>query len=130
MYDDSNVFAGIGIVLVVLFVIAIFFAAFFVRFKASQSVVSGIVYNTEVGHVVSGKTTFSVRASVDSFIYHNSDGSTNESDFCLPPHSPYLALIKKAAANKNIKVDVTSNKFFAIQSPFTCHSNVIVTEEK
>ena len=110
--------------LIVLFlIVAFFFAIFFVRFKASQSVVSGIVYNTEVGHAISGNTTFSVRASVDTYVSQN-----NESNFCLPPHSPYLALVEKAAADKNIKVQVTANKYFAIQSPFTCHRNVIVQE--
>jgi hypothetical protein len=118
------------IVLVVGFFISIFFTAFFVRFQASQSVVSGIVYNTETNHAVSGKTTFSVRASVDTYVYHDQNGNTNESSFCLPPHSPYEALIEKAAADKNIKVVVTAHKYFAIQSPFTCQPNVTVTEEK
>lgn len=131
MYDDSNnIFAGIGITLGVLFVMILFFALFFVRFQGSQSEVSGIVYNTSFNHLVSGKTMFSVRASVDTFIYHDQNGNTNESSYCLPKNSPYTALIKKAADDKNIKVVVTSNKYFAIQSPFTCHSNVIVREEK
>lgn len=126
MYDDeSNIFGAIGIFLVLLFIAALFFSAFFVRFHASQSEVSGIVYNTEISHAISGKTTFSVRAGVDTYVSEN-----NESDFCLPKGSKYLALVEKAANDKNIKVDVTANKYFAIQSPFTCHDNVIVTEVK
>lgn len=132
--SEAGFIEEIGLVLIVVlavaFFVGIFFAAIFVRFQASDSVVSGIVYNTQTNAAISGKTTFAVRASVDTYIYHNKDGSTNESDFCLPPHSRYETLIEKAAADKNIKVVVTSHKFFAVQSPFTCQANVTVTEEK
>lgn len=114
-----------GILLVLGFFLCLFLAMFCVRFQASQSVVSGIVYNTETNSAISGKTTFAIRASVDTYISQD-----NESYFCLPAHSPYESLIEKAAANKNIKVIVTAGKYFAIQSPFTCQSNVTVKEEK
>lgn len=116
---------GLGILFVLLLVFTFFFLIFFVRFHASQSEVSGIVYNTEANHLVNGNTTFSVRAGIDTYV-----GSQNQSNFCLPPHSPYTALVEKAANNKNIKVDITANKYFAIQSPFTCRANVIVKEIK
>lgn len=122
MRDQRGFIAEVGLGLVVIFFVALFLSLFFVRFKASQSDVSGIVYNTELHHLVSGNTTFSVRAGIDTYVNQN-----NESDFCLPPHSPYTELVKKAAADKTIKVDVVANKYFAIQAPWTCKDNVTVT---
>lgn len=107
------------------FVLLLFGSMFFIRFQGSQSDVSGIVYNTEFDHVVSGKTTFSIRAAADTYV-----STENQSSFCLPKNSPYTSLIKKAAADKTIKVEVIANKYFAIQSPFTCQNNVIVKEVK
>lgn len=114
----------------VLFVIVAFFVVCFVslfcvRFEASEQSVSGIVYNTQNSAALSGNTYFSVRAAVDTYV-----SQENQSSYCLPPHSPYIALLNKAAANKNIKVDVTTKKYFAIQAPWTCKANVTVTEEK
>lgn len=106
-------------------VLCFFMLVFGTRFKASEERVSGIVYNTKVGHALTGNTTFSVRASVGTYV-----SDTNASDYCLPPHSPYEKLIEKAAADKTVKVVVTAKKYFAVQAPWTCRANVKVTEEK
>jgi len=130
MRNEKGFITELAAVIGILFFLALFLSMFIVRFKASQSDVSGIVYNTEFNHLLSGKTTFSVRASVDTYIYHDQNGNTNESDFCLPKNSPYTTLIKQAAANKNIKVDVVANKYFTVQAPWTCRNNVVVTQVK
>ena len=111
-------------VLAGLFVLAIFLSLFFVRFQASQSVVSGIVYNTTNNSLISGNTHFCVRAGIDTYV-----NQSNQSCYCLPPHSPYIDLINKAAQDKTVKVIITSDKYFAIQSPFTCKNNVTVVKE-
>jgi hypothetical protein len=113
-----------ALILLILF-LAFFLALFTVRFKASEERVSGIVYNTKNDHALNGTTTFSVRASVDTYVNQN-----NESSYCLPPHSPYIALVNKAAEDKNVKVVVVAKKYFAVQAPWTCKNNVTVTEEK
>lgn len=119
----------VGIV-VVLLIAGFIFALFCVRFKTSQDNVSGIVYNTTNSAFISGNTRFCIRASENTYIYHNSDGSTNESCYCLPPHSPLIGLVNKAAQDKTIKVIVTANKYFALQAPWTCRANVVVTKEQ
>lgn len=117
--NQKGYFEVIGI----LVIMALFVAMFFVSFKGSEERVSGIVYNTKNDHALSGNTTFSVRASVDTYV-----SQSNESSYCLPLHSPYIALVNKAAEDKNIKVIVTASKYFAIQAPWTCKGNVKVTE--
>lgn len=120
----DSIAEGIGVMFVLLIIAALVFSAFFVRFKPSDDVVSGIVYNTKNNTLIGGKTTFSVRASVDTYT-----NDSNESDFCLPPNSPYKDLVNKAAEDKTIKVIVHENKYFAIQAPWVCNANVTVTEE-
>lgn len=115
----------VGALLVLVLIVGFFVALFSIRFKMSEEVVSGIVYNTKTGHAISGNTTFAVRAGVDTYVSQN-----NESTYCLPPHSPYEKLVEKAAADKTVKVVVTAKKYFAIQAPWTCRANVTVTEEK
>lgn len=112
-------------VLAGLFVLAIFLSLFFVRFQASQQVVSGIAYNTTNNSLISGNTHFCIRAGIDTYV----GSQTNQTCYCLPPHSPYIGLINKAAQDKTVKVIITSDKYFAIQSPFTCKNNVTVVKE-
>jgi hypothetical protein len=123
--NEKGFIEEVGLMIGGLFFLILLFSAFFVRFQSSQSVVSGIVYNTRTNNAISGNTTFAVRASVDTYV-----NQSNESDFCLPPHSPYEALVKKAAADKSVKVIITAHKYFALQSPITCRANVIVTQVK
>ena len=115
----------IGILIAVVFVVVFFLTLLFVSFAGHTENVSGIVYNTQNSHLISGNTTFSVRAGIDTYVNQN-----NESSYCLPPNSPYIALVNKAAADKRIKVNVTTSKYFAIQAPWTCHAYVTVTEVK
>lgn len=115
----------VGILFVLLMIMVFIFAIFFVRFKGSNERVSGIVYNTKNNLLISGNTTFSVRASESTYV-----SEENKSSYCLPPNSPYIALVNKAAEDKRIKVVVTADKYFAIQSPWTCNPNVKVTEVK
>ena len=115
----------LGALFVIGFVFLVFFSIFFVRFSGRNEEVSGIVYNTSYNHLISGNATFSVRAGIDTYV-----SQENQSTYCLPPNSPYLALVRKAAADKNVKVIVTTDKYFSIQAPWTCHNNVKVTEVK
>lgn len=121
----QNQRGDIATVLIVLFVIGVLFTALFVRFKASDDVTSGIAYNTRNNALISGNTNFSVRAGENTPIDEN-----NESSYCLPPNSPYKALVNKAAADKNVKITVEAGKYFAIQMPWECNSNVVVKEVK
>src|SRR4051812_24509065 len=113
------------VVIVVGVIVMPFVAMLTVRFKASNEVVSGIAYNTKNDHLLSGKTTFSVRAGENTYV-----STENKSSYCLPPNSPYKELVNKAAEDKRIKIVVTAKKYFAIQAPWTCKNNVMVTEVK
>lgn len=113
--------AAIGVLLVISFV----FGLFFVSFKLSNEVVSGIVYNTTNNRFISDATKFSVRASEATYTTEE-----NKSTYCLPPNSPYKELVNRAAEDKRIKVQVEAKKYFAIKAPWTCQGNVTVTEIK
>lgn len=115
-----------GIILVILLIAL----ATFSQWTTSEENVSGIVYNTTNNSIISGNTSFMIRASVDTYVYRNSDGSTNESAYCLPPNSQYKDLINKAAADKNIKVQVTTKKGYWWKAPWTCIDNVTVVQVK
>ncbi len=119
----------IGEIIAVIFILALFLSMFlsifFLRFQTSQSVVSGIVYDTTNNNFISGNTTFCIRAGINTYV----GSQTNQTCYCLPPHSPYINLINKAAQDKTIKVIVTSNPYIVIQSPFTCRANTKVVKE-
>jgi len=121
----EKVFYGLmGLLVVILsFLVGL---AIFSQWTWSEENVSGIVYNTSNNGFVDGKTKFMVRASVDSYI----DPEANQSSYCVPQSSPYKELINKAAANKNIRVQVQTRKGFWIKAPWTCIDNVVVTEVK
>lgn len=126
----EDVFMAGFIGLIVLFFVALIPLAIFSKWELSEDNVSGIVYSTTNNGAISGKTTFKVRASVDTYIYNDGKGNTNESAYCLPANSPYKKLINEAAADKRIKVQVTTKKGFWLKSPFTCIDNVTVTRVK
>lgn len=105
-------------------IVILLFIAIFTKIEWSEDLVSGIVYNNTNNRAISGATGFSVRASVDT--YTNED---NTSSYCLPPNSPYKALVNKAAADKSVKVVVSTKKGFWIKAPWTCIDNVTVTQE-
>lgn len=123
--NQNGFIEAMGAMLVLLLVVAFFFAVFFVRFKLSDEITSGIVYNTTNNRAISGATCFSVRAAVDTYVT-----SENQSSYCIPGNSPYKALVNKAAADKNVKVDVNAHKYFTVKAPWHVVSNVTVTEEK
>jgi len=96
----------------------------FIKWQPSEDLVSGIVYNNTNNSWPNGNTSFSIRASTDTYV-----NAKNESSYCLPKGSPYIPLVKEAAANKDVKVVVTTKKVFKLASPFTCVDNVVVTRE-
>lgn len=122
MRKNQNGFVEI---IVVLLILAFVFALVFVRFKASNEVVSGIVYNTTNDRLISGATCFSVRAGENTPVTEE-----NKSSYCLPKNSQYKELVNKAAADKRIKVTVSATKFFTAKAPWTVYPNVTVTEVK
>lgn len=112
-------------IVVVLVILALIFAAFFVRFSLSNSTASGIAYNTTNDRFISGATQFSLRAGENTPVTEE-----NQSVYCLPPNSPYKDLVNRAAADKRIKIQVDTTKYFAIKAPWVCQDNVKVTEVK
>lgn len=100
-------------------------AMFCVRFKLSNEVASGIAYNTSNERFISGATCFSVRASEATYV-----NQETKSSYCLPPNSPYKALVNKAAGDKRIKIEVQTHKYFTVKLPWTVVPNVTVTEVK
>lgn len=127
MKTNEKGFLGAFVALILVAIVIGFFVMLF-SFQASFSDqnVSGIVYNTKNNQALTGNTNFSVRAGVDTYV-----SNENESSYCLPPHSPYIAVVNKAAADKRVKVVVTTKKFFKIGvAPWTCVPNVTVKEVK
>lgn len=114
-------------------IVILFFVAFvgmlcllpFFKWETYEQNVSGIVYNTTNNGFIAGNTNFSVRAGENTPV-----NPENQSSYCLPSDSPYKELVNKAAADKNIKVQVTTKKGFWWKGPFTCVDNVVVTEVK
>lgn len=115
----------IGMLLIVLLILSILPFLIFTRWEWSEDLVSGIVYNNTNNATLSGNTHFNIRAAVDTYV-----SEENVSSYCLPPGSPYQALINKAAADKTVKVVVTTQKGFWFKLPWTCISNVKVEEQK
>lgn len=97
-----------------------------IRWQTSNKVVSGIAYNVESDKWISGATTFSIRASEDTFV-----SEENKSSFCLPKGSEYIDLVKRAAEDKTIKLIVTSEKinFHFAEGATTCVDNVKVVQQ-
>lgn len=106
-------------------IILLVLSVIFIDFDYSNERVSGIVYNTKNDTLISGSTTFSVRASEDTYV-----SEENISSYCLPKNSEYIELVNQAAEDKNIKVVVTTKRYFVIKAPWTCIDNVKVTEVK
>lgn len=123
--DFEDGLMGLGFIAIVVLVIGLFGFALFGKWEWSEDNVSGIVYSTTNNSAISGNTNFKIRASVDTYI--NED---NESAYCLPPNSQYKELVNKAAADKNVKVQVQTKKGFWLKAPWTCVDNVVVTEVK
>lgn len=97
-----------------------------IRIETSNQNVSGIVYNVKNDGFISGNTTFSVRAAVDTLVTEE-----NESSYCLPGNSPYKTLVNEATENKEIKLVVKTEKMFRVMSaPWECADNVTVTRVK
>jgi hypothetical protein len=119
-----KVLAGFIATLVVLW--GLFWVLPSLRIETSNQNVSGIVYNVKNDGFISGNTTFSVRAAVDTVVT-----AENESSYCLPGNSPYKALVNEAAENKEIKLVIKTEKMFYVESaPWACADNVTVTRVK
>lgn len=96
------------------------------RISTSEQLVSGIVYNNSNNAWISGNTNFSVRAAEDTYT-----NESNLSSYCLPPNSPYIEIVNEAAADKDVKVVVTTKKMFKlVDHPLVCADNVTVAEKK
>ncbi len=92
------------------------------RVEYSEQNVSGVVYNARNNEWPLGNTSFSVRASENTYV-----SEENKSSFCLPSNSPYIKVVNEAAKNKKTKVSVTTEKIFEfVNNPFTCVDNVKV----
>lgn len=123
MRNQKGFIEVLGAGFVLLLVLGVLFAMFFVRFKLSNEVVSGIAYNTTNERAISGATCFSVRASESTYVTEE-----NQSSYCLPGDSPYKALVNKAAADKRVKIEVEAHKYFTVKLPWHVVSNVTVKE--
>lgn len=123
--DRETFTYGMGCCLFVVIIMLFVGALFCIHWEWSEDNVSGIVYNTTNNAVISGNTEFKIRASVDTYI-----NQQNESSYCLPPNSPYKELVNKAAADKSIKVIVTTKKAFRLMAPWKCMDNTTVVEAK
>ena len=121
-YDTS--WFGIGFWTLGILWFIMFFGIMINSFALSDSVVSGIVYNTKNNSALTGNTKFSVRASEDTYV-----SEENRSSYCLPPNSPYKELVNKAAQDKSIKVVVNTHKYFRFVAPWTCVDNVEVRQQ-
>lgn len=108
----------------VLFLISLIPLLLFTRWEWSEDIVSGIVYDNTNNAVISGKTNFKIRASVDTYVSED-----NVSRYCLPKNSPYIPLVNEAAADKSIKVVVKTRKGFWFKMPWTCIDNVTVEKQ-
>lgn len=128
--DKGYIGDVIGVALVIVFVLAIVWgvsALLRIRWSPSESRVSGIVYNVKNDKWISGSTSFSVRAAVDTYVTEE-----NASNYCLPAGSPYIALVNKAAEDKDIKVVVRTSKvsFRLVEGVTTCVDNTTVEQVK
>lgn len=113
--DDFIEIIGVVGFIVLLLVVPIWLIGG-LRISTSEQAVSGVVYNTSNNAWLSGNTNFSVRASEDTYV-----SEENRSSYCLPPNSPYIDIVNKAALDKNTKVIVTTEKHFSWQfAPWTC----------
>lgn len=112
-------FAGIAAALV-----GLFFMIKSVHFEASDQNVSGVVYNVKNDKFLSGNTTFSVRASENTYV-----SEENRSSFCLPKGSEYIPLVNEASENKDIKLSIKTTKYLTgFKLPWYCEPNVTVTK--
>jgi len=111
------------ILTVVAGILAIIVLVFFAKWEWSEDLVSGIVYDNTNNMIISGNTKFKIRASENMYADENTSRT-----YCLPPWSPYIDLVKRAAADKRVKVTVSTSKAFQILLPWQCMSNVKVEE--
>lgn len=123
--EEGFIEEALGIMVAIALFAGLFWFVEAIKWQTSDDIVSGVVYNNSNDLPISGNTSFSIRASVDTYV-----NSSTESDFCLPANSPYIPLVKQAAADKNIKVTVTATKRFQILTPWACMDNVTVTKLK
>jgi hypothetical protein len=125
MRNQKGFIEVLGGLMVLLLIVGFLFAIFFVRFKLSNEVVSGIAYNTTNDRAISGATCFSVRASEATYV-----NEETKSTYCVPPNSPYKELINRAAGDKRVKIEVQAHKYFTVKAPWTVYPNVTVKEVK
>lgn len=123
----SGLLGVFGVLLVLFLIFQGLYTLFKIRWQTSESVVSGIVYNVRNDEFISGNTSFSIRAAVDTVVTEE-----NKSSYCLPSGSPYIELINRASEDKEIKVIVRTSKvpFTIAEGATTCMPNVTVEEIK
>ena len=126
--NNQKGFIGVFLVWVAIMVVVIAIPVILLtcmRWEWSEDNVSGVVYNASNNTIISGNTTFSVRAAVDTYV-----SSENRSSYCLPPDSEYIGLVNEAARDKNIIVQVTTKRGFWWKMPWTCINNITVVRVK
>ena len=123
--DIDGLFSGLIILGVILLIIAASVLVLFTKIEFSNQNVSGVAYNVKNDEFPIGNTSFSIRASENTYITEE-----NKSSYCLPKGSEYIELVNKAAENKDIKLIVKTERGFWWKAPFTCIDNVTVEERK
>lgn len=122
MGNQKGFVEATGVLLISALVIGVLFLLFFTKVEFSRQNVSGVAYNVQNDKFISGNTTFSIRAAEDTVVTEE-----NQSSYCLPPNSPYIELVNEAAADKTIKLNITTEKHFTVVSaPWKCVDNVTV----
>lgn len=110
------------IIVALLALYSIFWFTPSIRIALSEENVSGIAYNVKNNKFISGNTSFSIRASENTYV-----SEENRSSYCLPPNSPYIKLVNEAARDKSIKLNIQTEKNFeVVAAPWVCADNVKV----
>ena len=103
-----------------------FWALFHFSWKASEEVVSGIVYDAHFDDWPGHNTTFKIRAAAEMAV---TEGTSRT--YCLPSGSQYESIIREAAEDKDIKVIVKVKQMppHFREGAFKCEDNVEVTKK-
>lgn len=94
--------------------------------KASEEVVSGIVYDARFNDWPAHNTTFKVRAAAEMAVTEETSPT-----YCLPKGSQYESIVREAAEDKNIKVivKVTPMPPHFKEGVLKCEDNIEVTKK-
>lgn len=94
--------------------------------KASEDVVSGIVYDAHFDDWPAHNTTFKIRAAAEMAVTEDTSPT-----YCLPSGSQYESAIREAAEDKSIKVVVKVKQMppHFREGIFKCENNIEVTKK-